>query len=471
MTHPSQRNCPIAEAFLCRMMQKVNQFKMAELRAVLRTAKCNSSGNKSRVLTSVKNLVIQSDKLAIEKINLIYSSNYADRVRVPTSSMQDRRLAPSTSPKSYSQVNVRPGPTPGFQFRQHGYSMAELSPDVTSRTEPYEQIYFPTLLGKNISTPFYDVLTCQPMPNSREKRLITFRFTLSPSEVSKLMEESSLTTRVVFRVCMRSNNPITDQVPRGICSFKVNGISIVLVQTPEKFEYRHTCRPIDITNQLNKDTHYIQNVEMYFLPNIDTVVSQWNVAIEMIQFDIPSLIDKLPVYPLALTEKKIRQAFKSDSELSVTTTSINFSLKCPLTGIPIQLPCRSSSCTHLQCFDGRALVRMGVETEKWVCPICSTPAPYDTLLIDDYFREIISGRKEYLSEIFLFEDGHWSPTSKPTLSSPIQIILDCSNSSAPPCTPPGSPSSSQHTICSLLSIDIVKVPQKTNDISIIEIID
>ena len=287
-----------------------------------------------------------------------------------------------------------------------------------------------------------------------------------------LREESNLTTRVVFRICKRNYNPITDQVPRGICSFKVNGASVILVQSPEKFEYRHTSRPIDITNQVTKDV-CLQNVELYFLPYREAVVSQWYVVIEVLQFDISSLIDKLPIYPYSSTQKRIEQAFKSDSELSITTTSINFSLKCPLTGAPIQLPCRSSSCTHLQCFDGTALIRMGVETHKWLCPICSTPTPYETLLTDSYFSSVVDEAKGSISEIFLFEDGEWSSTSnsKPIKPSCIQIILDCSNSSAPPCSPPGSPFIGSST--ATLSIDLVKLTPKINELntSIIEILD
>ena len=331
-----------------------------------------------------------------------------------------------------------------------------------------QSIRFPGLLGKTFFTPFRDVVCCHHMPHSLDKRFLSFRFSLSAREIKFLrIESDSLKTRIIFRICQRNCNPITDQLPRGICSFKVNGASVVLVQSPEKFEYRHTSRPIDITNQINKES-YLQNVEMYYMPYRENVMSQWYVVIEILQYHLSSLIDELPVYPHACTENQIKQAFKSDSELAITTTSINFSLKCPLTGVPIQLPCRSSRCTHLQCFDGTALIRMGVATQKWICPICSTPTPYETLLVDTYFRNVVDEAKGSISDIFLFEDGNWSPT-KLTTPSLIQIILDCSNSSAPPCSPPASP----FIGTSSLSIDLVKVTPRINEMnsSIIEIFD
>ena len=113
-------------------------------------------------------------------------------------------------------------------------------------------------------------------------------------------------------------------------------------------------------------------------------MSEWCVAVVIIQFDVPLLVSSLPAYPVEDTENRIKQAFNSDSKLSITTTSINFSLKCPLTGLHICLSCRSSKCQHLQCFDARALICLGVETQMWICPICSTPIPYKTLLTDTY---------------------------------------------------------------------------------------
>ena len=319
---------------------------------------------------------------------------------------------------------------------------------------------------------FQDVVSCQLMQGSNEKRLITFRFSLSQSETRRVREESHLTTRVIFRMCRRNANPVTDQVPSGICSFKVNGTSIVLVQSPEKFEYRHSSRPIDITNQLKTDAHSYC-IELYYLLGKGlSGLSQWRVAVEIVQFDVPLLISSLPAYPVEDTEKRIQLAFNSDPELSITTTSINFSLKCPLTGLPIRLPCRSSKCQHLQCFDARALICMGVETQKWICPICSTPIPYKTLLTDKYFEQIISGRKGALSEIYLFEDGSWSPTAKTAPAYSAEIILDCSNSSAPPPSPPLPSSPSKHIISSSpVSIDIVRISRSRPEISIIEIID
>ena len=120
MAYPSYRPppSPTPVSSLDRLQQKAGLFKLAELRAVLRHAGLNSTGNKSRVLQSVQNLITQNNKLAIEKINATYNQCYGDNVRVPTSTMQERRVPPSHPPVSYTQTADRPCTSPSFQFRK-----------------------------------------------------------------------------------------------------------------------------------------------------------------------------------------------------------------------------------------------------------------------------------------------------------------------------------------------------------------
>ena len=110
---------PTHVSFHDRQQQKVGLFKLTELRAVLKHAGLNCTGNKSRVLQSVRNLITQDNQLAIEKINIVYNQVYGDNVRVPTSTIQERKVPPSHPPVSYSQAADRPPTSPSFQFRRY----------------------------------------------------------------------------------------------------------------------------------------------------------------------------------------------------------------------------------------------------------------------------------------------------------------------------------------------------------------
>lgn len=45
---------------------------------------------------------------------------------------------------------------------------------------------------------------------------------------------------------------------------------------------------------------------------------------------------------------------------------------------------RSSTCSHLQCFDASLYLQMNERKPTWNCPVCDKPAIYDNLVIDGY---------------------------------------------------------------------------------------
>ncbi len=68
----------------------------------------------------------------------------------------------------------------------------------------------------------------------------------------------------------------------------------------------------------------------------------------------------------------------------IVATSTVLSLKCPLSASRITLPCRSSSCQHTQCFDATSYLQLQEQGPTWSCPICSKPAPFESLAVDEY---------------------------------------------------------------------------------------
>ena len=68
----------------------------------------------------------------------------------------------------------------------------------------------------------------------------------------------------------------------------------------------------------------------------------------------------------------------------IVATSTVLSLKCPLSYSRINLPCRSTSCRHTQCFDATSYLQLQEQGPTWSCPICNTPAPFEILAVDEY---------------------------------------------------------------------------------------
>uniref|UniRef100_A0A8D2QA88 SP-RING-type domain-containing protein n=1 Tax=Zonotrichia albicollis TaxID=44394 RepID=A0A8D2QA88_ZONAL len=81
---------------------------------------------------------------------------------------------------------------------------------------------------------------------------------------------------------------------------------------------------------------------------------------------------------------------------------------CPLGKMRLTIPCRALTCSHLQCFDATLYIQMNEKKPTWVCPVCDKKAPYEHLIIDGLFMEILKFCTD-CDEIQFKEDGSWAP--------------------------------------------------------------
>jgi E3 SUMO-protein ligase PIAS1 len=69
-------------------------------------------------------------------------------------------------------------------------------------------------------------------------------------------------------------------------------------------------------------------------------------------------------------------------DVDIVTTSTVMSLKCPLSTLRIQVPCRSVVCTHNQCFDASSFLELQKQAPTWTCPVCSKSTSFESLQMD-----------------------------------------------------------------------------------------
>lgn len=74
----------------------------------------------------------------------------------------------------------------------------------------------------------------------------------------------------------------------------------------------------------------------------------------------------------------------------------------------LMIPCRALTCSHLQCFDATLYIQMNEKKSTWVCPVCDKKAPYEHLIIDGLFMEILNSCVD-CDDIQFTEDGNWAP--------------------------------------------------------------
>ena len=87
------------------------------------------------------------------------------------------------------------------------------------------------------------------------------------------------------------------------------------------------------------------------------------------------------------TRSLIKDKLNDDDE--VATTSLKVTVSCPLGKMRMTVPCRPSTCNHLQCFDAMLFLQMNERKPTWNCPVCDSKALYDTLMIDGYFMDVL----------------------------------------------------------------------------------
>ncbi len=116
-----------------------------------------------------------------------------------------------------------------------------------------------------------------------------------------------------------------------------------------------------------------------------------------------------------------------DTDL-VATSSI-MSLKCPLSTLRIDIPCRSSICTHNQCFDANSFLQLQEQAPTWTCPVCNKAVLFDHLQVDQYVEfllanylqlanviaryvlDILKSTPKSVDQVTIEPNGHWSQTA------------------------------------------------------------
>lgn len=83
------------------------------------------------------------------------------------------------------------------------------------------------------------------------------------------------------------------------------------------------------------------------------------------------------------------------------------SLKCPLSFIRMELPCRSSICNHNQCFDATSFLQVQQQAPQWACPICNKVFKFENLVVDQYVETILRRTSKSTEQITIEPNGTW----------------------------------------------------------------
>nr|XP_057933234.1 E3 SUMO-protein ligase PIAS1-like isoform X2 [Doryrhamphus excisus] len=274
--------------------------------------------------------------------------------------------------------------------------------------------------------PFYDMLdelikpTSLASDNSQRFQETCFAFALTPQQVQQISGSMDISgtkcdfsVQVQLRFCLSETScPQEDHFPPSLC-VKVNGkpcnLPGYLPPTKNGVEPKRPSRPINITSLVRLSTTVPNTIVVSWTAEIGR---NYSMAVYLVkQQSSTVLLQRLrakgirnPDHSRALIKEKLT----ADPDSEIATTSLRVSLLCPLGKMRLMIPCRALTCSHLQCFDATLYIQMNEKKPTWVCPVCDKKAPYEHLIIDGLFVEILNSCTD-CDEIQFKEDGNWAP--------------------------------------------------------------
>uniref|UniRef100_A0A8C6SXG1 Protein inhibitor of activated STAT, 1b n=1 Tax=Neogobius melanostomus TaxID=47308 RepID=A0A8C6SXG1_9GOBI len=420
----------VAHAHQCNKMaesaelkQMVMSLRVSELQVLLGYAGRNKHGRKHELLTKALHLLKAGCSPAVQmKIKELYRRRFPTKMVSPVDLALPGVHTAAGLPAGLAQLGFdgHSSPSPLLPVSLLGPKHELSLPHLPSALHPVH----PDVKLQRL--PFYDMLdelikpTSLASDNSQRFQEACYAFALTPQQVQQISSSMDISgtkcdfaVQVQLRFCLSETScPQEDHFPPNLC-VKVNGkpcnLPGYLPPTKNGVEPKRPSRPINITSLVRLSTTVPNTIVVSWTSEIGR---SFSMAVYLVrQQSSAVLLQRLrakgirnPDHSRALIKEKLT----ADPESEIATTSLRVSLLCPLGKMRLTIPCRSVTCSHLQCFDATLYIQMNEKKPTWVCPVCDKKAPYEHLIIDGLFMEILSSCSD-CDEIQFKEDGNWCP--------------------------------------------------------------
>jgi E3 SUMO-protein ligase PIAS1 len=97
---------------------------------------------------------------------------------------------------------------------------------------------------------------------------------------------------------------------------------------------------------------------------------------------VEELADRIRRRSVISKQRVITEMVTKASDPDIEATSTVMSLKDPVSYMRITLPCRSTVCSHNQCFDAASFLQLQEQAPTWTCPICQKTVAFEGLAVD-----------------------------------------------------------------------------------------
>ncbi|KAH8724714.1 E3 SUMO-protein ligase PIAS1 [Phaeosphaeriaceae sp. PMI808] len=313
--------------------------------------------------------------------------------------------ATSSSPSAPSYAHP-PAPTANGYNRTNDYQSSLSYPS-------YPQQQMPSRTGPQYffkQSPFFEIrelvmnnIALEASPSHRQN--CSRSIILTETICARLKEDPTLRL-MLFGALEQSLSPFTrlDIAFPSQIEVRINNEEIKANYKGLKNKPGST-RPADITSQVRISPANYRNalVVTYALTQ-----KKYNLFIYMVKkFTVEELTQRIKQRNLITRQFVLNEMMKKANDPDIEVGSSVMSLKDPISTLKINTPCRSTICTHNQCFDAESFLQLQEQAPTWTCPICNKTISYEGLAVDVYVEEILS-KVRNADQVTIQPNGEWS---------------------------------------------------------------
>ncbi|EEB05702.1 SUMO E3 ligase Pli1 [Schizosaccharomyces japonicus yFS275] len=367
---------------------------VAQLKNVLRIFCLRLSGTKQELINRIKQFIekitLENDMVSWEALKKAVNGDIAGATQI---------LRPQfPNPVAYPTSVQAPRPSI-VTFRPYPQPLPHVAPTRTRL--------------KFKSSPFYDVLESfnapfpiPPCVNARNT--VNFCFQLTPAAISKLATDANKRYRIYFF------STATETIGLGECLMEYPTPQMELrinhKVVPASFRGLKgkvgTCNPADITDYVNSYAGAPgNNVTIHYM----NANKAFTALVSLVQtWSVDQLMQRIKTGRKESKEKIVERIKRDNDDADLIATSVDVSLKCPLSFTRISVPIRSIFCKHIQCFDALAFLQLNKQMPSWSCPVCNTTVRYYDLIIDGYLEDILANTPPNAESVTVDPEGKWT---------------------------------------------------------------
>ncbi|KAJ7357317.1 PINIT domain-containing protein [Mycena albidolilacea] len=274
-------------------------------------------------------------------------------------------------------------------------------------------------------SPFFTVLqtvgTVQECPESSsatDRRQQTLSFNLTNEHIAKLKSDSSkyqlrlfCTSSTFYSHTLNSFRPnagpcLIEFPPT--CEVRVNNVQLGANLKGLK-KKPGTAPPPDLSKYIRLTTA-TNKVELMYVNTQQPVQSKkFYLLVQLVEtVKVETLVEELKQTGYKSSHDIRRDMISSMTvDEDIVAGPQKMSLKCPLSYMRVNTPCRSRKCTHSQCFDATSWYSVMEQTTTWLCPVCERTLDPKDLIVDGYVDEILKTSSEDVEDVIVEADGEW----------------------------------------------------------------